>query len=127
MPRVDFSSTRPKPWLDGNQVHALFKQDKVWIDKDLTTWKIEELGDRHLGHLLPFVARNYWRFREYTMLSALLDPIEGGWFGGVSSGEKELEFLPSKVEDTPLFKALTGELETRENEKMFDGIGPVVV
>ncbi len=113
MPRVDFSSLRPKPWLDGNQVDALFKQDKVWIDANLTTHTIKEIPTDYLANIVPYVARNYWRFRLGAQMQAIGDALEEPWFGITEWVPGLPTPLPHNVEVTPLFQALTGELETR--------------
>jgi hypothetical protein len=122
MPRVDFSGTRPKPWLDGNQVHALFNQDKVWVDRDNETHFIEEIPTDYLENIIPFVTRNYWRFRVGVMTMGF---IEMPWMGVSEMFDPDI--LPANIEDTPLFKALTGELKHREDERNYYGHGPVVV
>lgn len=115
----------PKPWLDGNQIDALFKQGKIWIDANLETHSIKKMSDHHLMYTHRFVRRHYRRWWNSLMLGYMIGIIEPSWKIplGVDWEPEELDYhlgagmepdlLPKSVYETTLFKALSSEMVRR--------------
>jgi len=112
--KVNLASVAPKPWLDGNQVDSLFRQEEIWIDRYRETFQIVDMSDTHLMFTHRFVRRHYRRWRSYTMLSWFL---EAPRFGSAVVDD-EFEPLPADIRETSLFKALDREMRHRRIEEM---------
>lgn len=108
-----------KPWLDGNQIYALFNQRKVWIDRERVTHEIRHMSDRHLVYLHRYLRRHYPRMRMFAFVDEAAQQMEPAWFGhDDESYHKPVEELPRHVERTPLFRALDHEMDRRGLEKL---------
>jgi len=112
--KVNLAAVAPRPWLDGNQVESLFRQEEIWIDRYRETFQIADMSDTHLMFTHRFVRRHYRRWRAYTLASWFL---EAPWFG-IYEGEEELNPLPIDVRETSLFKALDREMRHRRIEEL---------
>lgn len=117
MVKVNLAAVAPQPWLDGNQVDSLFRQEDVWVDRHLETHYIVDMSDRHLMFTHRFVRRNFYRWRAYTMLSYLLE-TPGAFGVSFDDDVDSWEPLPADVRETSLFKALDQEMRDRRIEEL---------
>lgn len=97
-------------WLDATQLHSLFNQVIIWIDKDRRPHRIEDMPTRYLTNMYWFVLRNYYRMYEFVN-SSLYEDLEPP---GLGQEHVVLKPLPLNPFETPFLCAVRDELETRE-------------
>lgn len=116
---------RGSTWLDPNQIHALYSQDKIWINKERETVRISEIDDYYLYNLNRFIEREgrrhclgaFVRYRPIIeprgdMARLIVETSEHRMYEDFSRWSKN-------ISSSPLKKAIEAEMERRNLEDYF--------